>query len=120
MARTNSEGMKMKTTFKLLATLCALIPVQPALAAFNIFACEPEWAALAQEIGGDKVNAYSATTALQDPHHIEARPSLIARVRNADLVVCTGSALEVGWLPLLLTQSGNARIHHGWAAIFET
>ena len=54
-----------------------------------------------------------ATTALQDPHQIQARPSLIARVRNADLVVCTGAELEVGWLPLLLQQSGNAKVQPG-------
>ncbi|HEY1289095.1 MAG TPA: zinc ABC transporter substrate-binding protein, partial [Burkholderiales bacterium] len=84
-----------------------------ASAAVNVFACEPEWAALAHELGGDKVSAVSATTAFQDPHHIEARPSLIARLRNANLVVCSGSQLEVGWLPLLLQQSGNARVQPG-------
>src|SRR6266478_2978573 len=63
----------------------------PALAALNILACEPEWGALSKEIGGDKVTVYTATTALQDPHRIEARPSLIARSRNADLMVCTGA-----------------------------
>src|SRR5258706_15831614 len=109
----------MKAIFKLSAILCALVAVQPAVAALNVFACEPEWAALAQEIGGDKLNAFSATTALQDPHHIEARPSLIARVRNADLIVCTGSELEVGWLPLLLTQSGNSRIQPGSPGFLE-
>ena len=82
-------------------------------AALNVLACEPEWAALAQELGGDKIKASSATTALQDPHRIEARPSLIARARNADLLVCTGLELEVGWLPILLQQSGNARIAAG-------
>jgi zinc/manganese transport system substrate-binding protein len=91
----------------------------PAMAALNIFACEPEWGSLAQELGGDKVSVFSATTALQDPHRIEARPSLIARVRNADLLVCTGAELEVGWLPLLLTQSGNPRIQQGSAGYLE-
>jgi len=81
--------------------------------ALNVFACEPEWAALAQELGGDKVSAFSATTAKQDPHRIEARPSLIARMRSADLVVCSGAELEVGWLPLLLTQAGNGRVQPG-------
>ncbi|MEO8154899.1 MAG: zinc ABC transporter substrate-binding protein, partial [Rhizobacter sp.] len=71
-------------------------------AAINVVACEPEWASLAKELGGDKLNISSATTALQDPHRIEARPSLIARVRNADLLVCTGMELEVGWLPVLV------------------
>ena len=90
-----------------------------ACAALNVFACEPEWAALAQELGGDKVSAVSATTAFQDPHHIEARPSLIARMRNADLVVCSGSELEIGWLPLLLTQSGNGRVQPGSPGYLE-
>jgi zinc/manganese transport system substrate-binding protein len=87
--------------------------------ALNVFACEPEWAALAQELGGDKVSAVSATTAFQDPHHIEARPSLIARMRNANLVVCSGSELEIGWLPLLLTQSGNGRVQPGSPGYLE-
>jgi zinc/manganese transport system substrate-binding protein len=85
----------------------------PAHAALRVFACEPEWAALAQELGGDLVEATSATTALQDPHQIQAKPSLIARVRNADLVVCTGAELEIGWLPPLLQQSGNAKVQPG-------
>ena len=87
--------------------------------ALNIFACEPEWAALAQELGGDKVKVTSATTALQDVHHIEARPSLIARARNADLLVCTGAELEIGWLPLLLSQSGNRQIQPGLPGYLE-
>lgn len=103
----------MKIMLRLIASLTAALAAMPAFAALNVFACEPEWGALAQELGGDKVSVYSATTALQDSHRIEARPSLIARVRNADLVVCTGSDLEVGWLPLLLTQAGNAKVQPG-------
>jgi zinc/manganese transport system substrate-binding protein len=82
----------------------------PAQAALNIFTCEPEWSALAAEIGGDKVNIYSATNALQDPHHVEAKPSLIAKARNADLLICTGAELEIGWLPIILQQSANPKI----------
>jgi len=88
-------------------------------ATVNVLACEPEWAALAQELGGDRVKTSSATTALQDPHRVEARPSLIARARNADLLVCTGLELEVGWLPILLQQSGNARIAPGQPGYLE-
>ena len=102
-----------------LAVASALLLAKPALAAVNVLACEPEWGALATELGGERVNVYSATTALQDPHRIEARPSLIARARSADLVVCTGSDLEVGWLPLLFTQSGNAKIQPGTPGYFE-
>jgi zinc/manganese transport system substrate-binding protein len=90
----------------------------PAQAALRVFACEPEWAALVQELGGPLVDATSATTAQQDPHQIQARPSLIARVRNADLVVCTGAELEAGWLPLLLQQSGNAKVQPGQPGYF--
>ena len=87
--------------------------------AINVFACEPEWAALAQEIGGDRVKASSATTAQQDPHRIEARPSLIARARNADLLICSGLELESGWLPVLVQQSGNTRIGAGQPGFLE-
>ena len=109
----------MKTSLKVLATVVAGGFALPAVAAVNVFACEPEWAALAQELGGDKVQVASATTAMQDPHRVEARPSLIARIRNADLVICSGSELEVGWLPLLLTQSGNDRIRPGSPGFLE-
>ncbi|MEQ1813273.1 MAG: zinc ABC transporter substrate-binding protein [Candidatus Nitrotoga sp.] len=88
-------------------------------ATLNIFACEPEWAALAKELAADKANIYSATTALQDPHYIEARPGLIARARGADLVVCTGAQLEIGWLPLVLQASGNSKIQPGNNRYFE-
>jgi zinc/manganese transport system substrate-binding protein len=88
-------------------------------ATLNVFACEPEWGALATELGGDAVKVYAATTAFQDPHHIEARPSLIAQMRRADLVICTGAELEVGWLPVLLRQSGNAAIQPGQPGYFE-
>ena len=97
----------------------ALTAAWPALAALNIVACEPEWGALAKEIGGERVSIYVATTALQDPHRIEARPSLIARARNADLMICTGAELEVGWVPLLQTQSGNPKIQAGQPGFFE-
>ena len=91
----------------------------PASAALQVFATVPEWAALAREIGGDKVSAFSATTALQDPHRIEARPSLLAKARRAQLVVATGADLEVGWLPLVLRDSGNAEIQPGRPGYFE-
>ncbi len=93
------------------ATALLLVVALPAWTAeVRILACEPEWQALAEALGGTQVQAESATTALQDPHHIEARPSLIAKARRADMVFCTGAELEVGWLPLLLRQSGNRRI----------
>jgi len=107
--------MTMKRFF-LLILLAAALPVRAEL---RVFACEPEWAALAQALGGDKVTVYSATHALQDPHRIEARPSLIARARTAQLVVCTGAELEAGWLPLVLRESGNAAVQPGRPGYFE-
>lgn len=90
-----------------------------AQAALSVFATVPEWGALAQELGGDKVKVYTATSALQDAHRVEARPSLIARARGADLVVATGAELEIGWLPLVLQQAGNPRVQPGTPGYFE-
>ena len=100
------------------AALCALLAL-PAQAALKVFATVPEWAALAQEIGGDRVEVYRATNGLQDSHRIDAKPSLIARARSADLVVATGAELEVGWLPLVLRESGNPRVQPGQPGYFE-
>jgi zinc/manganese transport system substrate-binding protein len=109
----------MRKLFLTLAAGAALAASAAAHAAVNVLACEPEWAALATELGGDKVKATSATSAMQDPHRIEPRPSLIARTRNADLLVCTGLELEIGWLPVLLQQSGNAKLLPGQPGYFE-
>lgn len=79
----------------------------------RVFACEPEWASLAEAIGGKFVKADSATHAKQDPHYIRARPSLIAKMRRADLVICSGADLEAGWLPILLQKAGNADVQPG-------
>src|ERR1700716_89059 len=103
--------MKSRLYLVFAALLAAWLP--SAHAALNIFATVPEWGALVEELGGDKVKVYTATNALQDPHHVEARPSLIARARGADLVVATGAELEVGWLPLVLQQAGNPRAAPG-------
>ena len=88
-------------------------------AAIKVLACEPEWGALVNELAGDKANVYVATTGLQDPHHIQARPSLVAAARGTALLVCTGAELEIGWLPLLIRQSGNNAIQPGKPANFE-
>ncbi len=98
---------------RLLTFLSILLPgllfVAPAFsfAKVKVFACEPEWAALAQEIGGEKVEVFAATSAMQDPHYIRARPSLISRARKADLLLCSGASLEIGWLPILLQKASS-------------
>ena len=88
-------------------------------AALNVFACEPEWAALTEQLAGDKADIYTATGPLQDPHQVQARPSLIAKARRAQLVVCTGAELEIGWLPVILRESGNPDIAPGKPGNFE-
>jgi zinc/manganese transport system substrate-binding protein len=102
----------------ILLSIALLCSSTLAYADLTVFACEPEWGSLAQEIGGNKVTVFNATTGLQDPHYIEARPSLIAQARQADMVVCTGAELEVGWLPLLLDKSANAAIQPGKPGYF--
>ena len=99
----------MRRLIPVLALLC--LPVSAS--ALDVFSCEPEWAALVEELAGDNVEITLATTAFQDPHMLQARPSLIAGARSADLLVCTGADLEIGWLPLLLRRSGNPGIQLG-------
>ena len=84
----------------------------------KIFATVPEWGALAQTLGGDKVKIYTATTGLQDPHRIQARPSLIANARRSNLVVATGGGLEDGWLPVVQRESNNPAISNGQPGFF--
>ena len=93
--------------------LVAAFAAAPAQAKLRVFACEPEWGSLLHELAGDKIDVDVATTALQDVHVVEAKPSLIAKVRAADLAVCTGASLEIGWLPQLIRQSGNTKLASG-------
>jgi len=95
------------------ATLLGWLAGPTLAATLNVFACEPEWAALATEIGGSRVTAVSATTAMQNPHMVQARPSLLARARSADLIIYSGAELEVGYLPVILQNAGNANIQLG-------
>lgn len=103
----------MKLFIRSIALVLIVMVVRPVAAEVSVFSCEPEWTALVKELGGDLVSAYSATNAFQDPHHIQARPSLIAKLRRADLLVCSGSQLEIGWLPVLMHQAGNSRVQPG-------
>ncbi|MEN9868795.1 MAG: hypothetical protein RL748_4385, partial [Pseudomonadota bacterium] len=110
----------MKQAYRyMMVSLGYALALPSAQAGLKALTCEPEWAAVITELGGDKVQVSSATTALQDPHRIEARPSLIAKARNADLLVCTGLELEVGWLPVLLQQAGNSKITEGKPGYLE-
>jgi len=118
MALTNSEGVGM-TIRNALVLFTGLMLASPTQAGLRVFACEPEWAALTVELGGHLVQVDSAITGQQDVHYIQARPSLISKVRRADLVICTGADLEVAWLPLLLRQAGNAGVQPGQPGLFS-
>ncbi len=102
-----------------LATVSLGVGALPAQAALKVLATTPDWGALVTELGGDKVNVYTATSAFQDVHRVDAKPSLIARARTADLVVATGADLEIGWMPVLLQDSGNSKIQPGSPGYFE-
>lgn len=108
-------GYFMRGIVMLLAFMAAL----PADAALKVLATTSDWGALATELGGDKVNVYTATNALQDVHRVDAKPSLVARARSADLIVASGAELEIGWLPVLIQESGNSRIQPGSPGYFE-
>jgi zinc/manganese transport system substrate-binding protein len=114
--RIASRNKQMKN-FIFLAMLLMIPAVS--VADLNIFTCEPEWAALAQEIGGKAVKASSATNPLQDPHYIQARPSLISKVGRADLIICSGAQLEIGWLPMLLRKGNNRDVTPGSPGFIE-
>ena len=112
----------MKTSNRHLLALAAAalaFIANPAQAALKVLATTPDWAALATALGGDKVNVYTATSAFQDVHRVDAKPSLIARARTADLVLATGADLEIGWMPVLLQDSGNTKIQPGSPGYFE-
>lgn len=108
-------GYFMRGIVMLLAFMAAL----PADAALKVLATTSDWGALVTELGGDKVNVYTATNALQDVHRVDAKPSLVARARSADLIVASGAELEIGWLPVLIQESGNSRIQPGSPGYFE-
>jgi zinc/manganese transport system substrate-binding protein len=99
-----------------LACLAVACPVHANL---RILATTQDWGALARELGGEHVDVYIATSARQDVHRVEAKPSLIARARTANLIVATGAELEAGWLPVLVQESGNPRIQPGSPGYFE-
>ncbi len=101
------------TLFSLLLGAAITLGASAVKADLRVMSCEPQWAALAREIGGERIKVESATTARQDVHYIQARPSLIAKLRRADLLVCSGAELEIAWLPVLLRQASNGKVQPG-------
>ena len=86
---------------------------QPAAAKVNVVTTLPDFAAIAAELGGDRVEAESLIRGTQDPHYVDAKPSFVLKASRADLLVVIGLGLEDGWLPVLLTQARNGDIQPG-------
>jgi zinc/manganese transport system substrate-binding protein len=85
----------------------------------NVVTSTTDLAALAQEVGGDKITVESIARGYQDPHFVEAKPSFLLKLRQADLLISVGLDLEIGWLPPLITQSGNPRIQVGGSGYLD-
>jgi len=115
---------KLKTSFASLFTaftllLCVSVPPANAAGKLQVMTATTDLAALAQEIGGDKVDVESVAKGYQDPHFVEAKPSFLLKLRRADLLIVVGLELEIGWLPPLITQSTNPRIQVGSPGYFD-
>src|ERR1700674_1104723 len=93
-----------------IVTASLFFPSMAAAKKLNVITATTDLASLAQEVGGDKINVESMAKGYQDPHFVEAKPSFLLKLRQADLLIAVGLQLEIGWLPPLITQSGNPRI----------
>ena len=113
---TSTVSSLMRLACVVAALACLALPAQ---AAVKVLATTADWASLTVDLGGDQVDVYRATSALQDVHSVEAKPSLVARARTAELLVANGAELEAGWLPVLLQESGNRKIQPGAPGYFE-
>ena len=103
----------------LVLIFAACVPSVRADSKIQIMTATTDLAALAQEIGGDKVTAESVARGYQDPHFVEAKPSFLLKLRHADLLIVVGLELEIGWLPPLITQSTNPKIQVGAPGYFD-
>jgi zinc/manganese transport system substrate-binding protein len=103
-----------------LVVLCAaVLPTGAEAKKLNVMTATTDMSALTQEVGGDKVNVEALAKGYQDPHFVEAKPSFLLKLRQADLLIVVGLQLEIGWLPPLITQSGNPRIQVGAAGYLD-
>ena len=105
--------------FVLLAALAVASEPARAASKLNVVASTTDVAALAQEVGGDRIAVESVARGYQDPHYVEAKPSYLLLLRRADLLVLVGLELEIAWLPPLITQSGNPKIQVGGPGYFD-
>jgi ABC-type Zn uptake system ZnuABC Zn-binding protein ZnuA len=105
----------MTRLFRICTAAAALLALAalPASAALRVVTTTEDLAAIAREIGGDKVEVTSLARGYQDPHFVEPKPSFILAVSRADLIIAVGRELEIGWLPTLLTSGRNAKVQPG-------
>src|SRR5262249_30839749 len=111
--RVLGASMRPQTALALAAFAALAATARPAAAAVNVVATTEDLAALAREVGGDKIKVEAIARGYQDPHFVEAKPSFILKLHSADLLIVVGRDLEIGWLPPLVTQSRNAKIQPG-------
>src|SRR5262245_19469597 len=113
--------MRLRNTFTLLAA--ALLLAAPgssrAGGTLNVITTIEDLAAIAREVGGDKIQVETMARGYQDPHFVGAKPSFIVKLNKADLLIAVGRELEIGWLPPLITQSRNAKIQPGGAGYLD-
>ena len=104
--------LKFRSFILMFLLLCAalLVPSSAAANKLKVITTLTDLASLTQEVGGDKVDVESLAKGYQDPHFVEPKPSFLLKLRHADLLVLVGMDLEIGWLPPLITQSGNGKI----------
>lgn len=103
----------MMVHMKRLALFLAAVGICHAAGKLNVVAATQDLAALAEEVGGDRIAADSIAKGYQDPHFVEPKPSFLLKLQKADLLLMVGLQLEIGWLPPLITQSGNSKIQVG-------
>src|SRR5438874_1763605 len=104
---------RLGVVFIFLSLVALFLPGVAQAKKLNVVTATTDLAALAQEVGGDKIQVESIAKGYQDPHFVEAKPSFLLKLRQADLLIVVGLQLEIGWLPPLINQSGNARVQVG-------
>jgi len=102
-----------------IALAAGLLGVPRAQAALNVVTTTEDLAALAREVGGDKISVESLSRGYQDPHFVEAKPSFVIKLHSAALLIAVGRELEIGWLPPLVNQARNAKVQPGGEGYFD-
>jgi zinc/manganese transport system substrate-binding protein len=119
MRGTSSRFLFVLKRLAVVAIALASAAASKAASKLNVVTATTDLAALAQEVGGDRIEVESIARGYQDPHFVEAKPSFLLKLRKADLLIVVGLQLEIGWLPPLITQCGNPRVQIGAAGYLD-